>query len=140
MQYNNIYEFDRMRSILDDLFYVSNRKEYQNEVLEYTNIYENQTGYMLQFLAPGVKQDDIQVNCSNGMISVSIKRILAENDIKEKTILRHERSGVDFTRSYRLSEDADTEKIEAKMVNGILMVFIPKKEKAKPRKIAIKVK
>jgi len=140
MLYNSIYEFDRMRSLLDDLFSVSIHENPRNEDLEYTNIYENQNGYMLQFLAPGVNSKDTVVNFANGVLSVSIKRILDKIEAKDTRILRQERSSSEFTRSYRLSDDADTEKIDAKIINGILMVFVPKKEHAKLKKIAVKVK
>jgi len=140
MLYNPIYEFDRMRSLLDDLFSVSIHENVRNEDLEYTNIFENQTGYMLQFLAPGVKSEDTGVNIANGILSVSIKRLLDKMDSKDTHILRQERSSTEFTRSYRLSDDADADKIEAKVINGVLMVFIPKKEQAKLKKIAVKVK
>jgi len=139
MLYNPIYEFDRMRSLLDDLFSASVNENARNEELEYTNVYENPNGYMLQFLAPGVKSEDIDVNCASGVISITIKRILDRKEKKDTNILRQERSSAEFTRSYRLSEDADTEKIEAKSMNGILMIFIPKKEKAKNKKISVKV-
>jgi len=139
MLYNPIYEFDRMRALLDDLFSVSVHENAGNEELEYTNVYQNPNGYMLQFLAPGVKSGDIEVNCTNGVMSVSIKRILDRVEKKDTRILRQERASTEFTRSYRLSDDADTEKIEAKAMNGILMVFIPKKELAKTKKITVKV-
>lgn len=140
MLYNPIYEFDRMRSLLDDLFSVSINETSRNEELEYTNIYENQNGYMLQFLAPGVNSKDTGINVANGILSVSIKRLLDKNEKKDTRILRQERSGTEFTRSYRLSDDADTEKIDAKIINGILMIFIPKKEHSKLKKITVNVK
>jgi len=140
MLYNPIYEFDRMRSLLDDLFSVSVHENTRNEDLEYTNVYENQNGYMLQFLTPGVNSKDTEINFANGVLSVSIKRLLDKMEKKDTRVLRQERSGTEFTRSYRLSDDADTEKIDAKIINGILMVFIPKKEQAKLKKITVKVK
>ncbi len=139
MIYNPVYEFERMRSLLDDLLSNSGTGEYKNEEAELTNIFENNSGYMLQFLAPGVKLEDISVNYSNGILSISLKRIPDMKADKDKRILRNERSVINFTRSYRISDDADLDKIEAKLLNGMLMVHIPKKEQAKPKKISIKV-
>jgi len=138
MIYNPIYEFERMRSMLDDLLSTSSG-EYKNDEAELTNIYENNNSYMLQFLAPGVKLEDVSVNYSNGILSVSIKRIQDRKDEKDKRVLRNERPGINFTRSYRISDNADLDKIEAKLLNGMLMVHIPKKEPVKPKKISIKV-
>lgn len=140
MFYNPVYEFDRMRALLDDLLSDSSSFNYKNEDIELTNVFENENGYMLQFLAPGVKLDDVSVDFANGILSISIKRKLDDNESIEKRILRKERSSLEFTRSYRVSSDADIDKIDAKMMNGLLMIFIPKKEESKPKKISIKVK
>jgi len=139
MIYNPVYEFDRMRSLLDDLLIRSSDEDYKNTDAELTNVYENQNGYMLQFLAPGVKTENVSVDVENGILSVSIKRKIEDKEPKERKVLRKERSSLEFTRIYRLSDDADADKIDAKMMNGMLMVFIPKKEHAKPKKISVKV-
>ncbi len=140
MIFNPIYEFERMRSLLDDLMLTTSSPAYKNEEFELTNAYENEGGYMLQFLAPGVKLENIAVNFENGILSVSIKRNLERDMEKDKKIIRNERASLDFTRSYHISENADIDKIEAKMINGLLMVHIPKRESAKPKKITVKVK
>jgi len=134
---NPIYEFEKMREIFDSLFSRNAGSEYRNEGLELSNLYENQNGYMLQFIAPGVKQEDIAVDFANGLLSTHIKRNSLKPD--DWTVLRRERASLDFTRCFRVSEDADIEHIDAKIVNGLLMVYIPRKEQAKPKKIEIKV-
>ena len=45
-----------------------------------------------------------------------------------------------FSRSFTLPEDVDSEKISANFKNGILSVSIPRKEQSVPRKIAIEAK
>jgi len=136
---NPIYELERMRYLLDDLFSSSLRNEKDDSSLEYADIFENDNGYMLQFLCPGVKKEDVGINFSNGILSIGIKRELEHNENKETRLLRRERSGADYTRSYRISDDADVDKIDAKVLNGILMIFVPRKEKSKPKKIEVKV-
>ncbi|HAE87628.1 TPA: heat-shock protein Hsp20, partial [Candidatus Marinimicrobia bacterium] len=42
-----------------------------------------------------------------------------------------------FSRSFRLPAQINSEKIEAKWDNGVLVVKIPKSEVAKPKKIQI---
>ena len=44
-----------------------------------------------------------------------------------------------FARRFRLSKQIDSEKLEAKMDQGILKVTLPKKEQAKPKKVEIEV-
>lgn len=137
MIFNPFYEVERMRALMDRLWESFVRGEYQSEKLDFTNIYEGKDGYMFQFLAPGVNLNDVSVNCSNGVLSVEVKRKLEEQ--KDMRLLRNERFNIDFKRSYRLPDDVDVEKIEAKIINGLLMVYVPKKEEAKPKKISVKV-
>jgi len=139
MLFNPVYEFERMQSLIDGLFSGYPSENYRNEDMNLANVFENQNGYMLQFLAPGVAIEDIGINITNGILSASVKRRSDKKDEKDFLLLRQERSELDFTRSYRLSDDADAEKIDAKMMNGILMIFVPKKEQAKTKKITVKV-
>jgi len=144
MLFNTIYEFERMRSLMDDLFSSSASNpainRYNTEDLELTNVFESSEGYMVEFLAPGVKQEDVSVNYVNGILSVTLKREANGKDSKDFIVLRQERTDINFTRSYRLSDDADVNKIDAKLINGLLMVHIPKEEGKKPKKIDVKVK
>jgi HSP20 family molecular chaperone IbpA len=43
-----------------------------------------------------------------------------------------------YKRSFVLSRDLDTEKVEASLVNGVLTLRIPKREQARPRRIEVK--
>ena len=43
-----------------------------------------------------------------------------------------------YKRSFVLSRDLDTEKIDAGLVNGVLTLRIPKREQARPRRIEVK--
>ena len=44
-----------------------------------------------------------------------------------------------FERNFRLSDQIDSEKVTARMDQGILKITLPKKEQAKPKKIEIKL-
>ena len=44
-----------------------------------------------------------------------------------------------FERSFSLPEDADEEKLEARYAKGILSIEIPKKVKAEPKKIEVRI-
>ncbi|MCX7821590.1 MAG: Hsp20/alpha crystallin family protein [Brevinematales bacterium] len=136
MLFNPFYEVEKMKDFMDEFLkeYLEGSKRYG---YDYSNIYEGKDGYILQFIAPGVELKDIDINISNGILNVNVKRKV-EID-KDKRLLRNERYDIDFTKSFKISEDADVGKIDAKLMNGLLMIYIPKKEEAKPKKISIKV-
>ncbi len=136
MLFNPFYEVEKMRATMEELW-KSFLKEEKSYSIDLSNIYEGKDGYILQFLAPGVNLEDISVNVSNGILTVNVKRKIEKE--KDLRLIRSERYDIDFTRSYKLSDDSKVESIEAKLINGLLMIYIPRKEEAKPKKISIKI-
>jgi HSP20 family protein len=53
--------------------------------------------------------------------------------------LRQEYGVGDFYRNFAISTEIDSEKISAEYRDGVLTVRLPKQERAKPRRIAIKI-
>ena len=74
---------------------------------------------------PGVKESDIKVASEDGILSVSARR-------KDGT-----RS---YAYSWSLPDTVDVEKIDAEYEDGVLTLTLPKQEKAKMRRIEVKVK
>ncbi len=138
MLFNPVYEFETLRKIADEIFGTASGIP-AGDTYALSDIYENDTGYMVQMAAPGVKQEDVNVNYENGILTVSLKRDTAIEALKDAKLIRNERSGFDYKKSFRLSDDAVTDKITAQVKEGLLMVFIPKKEKTQPKKIEVKV-
>ncbi len=136
---NLFYELERMKhlmnSLLDTPFFWEEAREMR---LNYANIYENDSGYMIQMLAPGVKKEGVEVHYENDLLTITLKPTEEQND-KVKWIRRERLKPIE-SRSYRLSAEVDPTKIEAKLVDGILLVFLPRREKKEPKKIEVKVK
>jgi len=84
---------------------------------------------------PGVGKGDviIQVDETNTLI------ITGKNGHKElgNAVIRQYNVG-NYYRAFQLSDDYDKDKVSAKLENGLLVVTIPKREEAKPKKIEIK--
>ena len=91
------------------------------------------------FLAdiPGVDPKDIEVTCEHGVLTIKGER-KAETEEEREGYKRIERSRGTFYRRFNLPDTADSEHIKANSKNGVLELTIPKVEKAKPRKIAVK--
>lgn len=101
------------------------------------NINENENGYHIEFSAPGRNKEDFKINVDKGLLTVSYEK--KEQPVKEFKSVRREFSCHSFTRSFSLTEKIDADRIEAKYENGILKVFLPKKEEVKntPKQISI---
>jgi len=137
MLYNKICGIENMKKVMDTFFDNADYLNYYKQ--PNANLYENDTGFMIELLTPGVKNEDISINYSNDLLTITVKGPKEAEKAENITVLKKERHAIDFERTYRLSDNADVEKIEAKLNNGILNVFIPKREEVKPKKIEVKV-
>ncbi len=102
------------------------------------NIHENSNGFHLELVAPGLKKEDFKVNVDNGLLTVSYeKKSEAESD--DYKTHRREFNFTSFKRSFRIDDVVNTEAIQAKYEDGILKLFLPKKEEVKvvPKEINI---
>lgn len=90
---------------------------------------------VLRFDVPGVDPEKIDVTVDHGTLTISATReeTAAEGDA---AVVRERYYGT-VTRRVRLSDNLDTEKIEASNAHGVLEIRIPVREEAKPRKIEV---
>ena len=102
------------------------------------DIEESDKEYLIKAELPGMKKEEVKLQVEGGTLSISGER-KAEKEEKGKKYHRVERSYGAFTRSFILPEGALAEKISAEFKDGVLMVHLPKEEKAKPRAIEVKV-
>lgn len=95
--------------------------------------------YRISVELPGVDEKDIDVSVHEGVVSVSGQKT-SEREEKGDTWFFSERQFGSFNRSFRLPADADGDKIEAKLKDGVLAISVPKCAPVEPeaRKVAIR--
>jgi HSP20 family protein len=108
------------------------------EWLPPVDIEESDREYLIKAELPGMKKEEVKLTVEGGTLSISGER-KAEKEEKDKKYHRVERRYGAFSRSFTLPEGALAEKISAEFKDGVLMVHLPKDEKAKPRAIEVKV-
>lgn len=94
-------------------------------------------GYYLEIDLPGVKKENIEISVNDGILTVAGERKLEKKEEKEN-YTRIESFFGRFERSFKLPADADLDNIEAKYEDGVLKIFIPRKQKPEGKKIEIK--
>lgn len=97
---------------------------------------ETSDSFVIKADVPGVDEKDLDVAVHSGVLTVSGSRAAEERREGESYAI-YERQYGSFSRSFALPEMADGDRVEAKLVNGVLTLTIAKKAEAKPRKIAI---
>ena len=102
------------------------------------DVVEREDAYIVKAEMPGITEDDIDVSLRDDLLTVKGEK-KQEREEKKEDYRLSERSYGSFERSFRLPDDADSEKIDAKCKDGVLEVSIPKTSevKEKVRKIEI---
>jgi HSP20 family protein len=101
------------------------------------DVAETQEKIRVRAEVPGLKQEDIQIEFENGLLTIRGERKLEKSE--GTTWHRVERAYGNFSRSFRLPRTVDAERISASYREGILEIDVPKKEEAKPKNIRIDV-
>ncbi|HEY6504130.1 MAG TPA: Hsp20/alpha crystallin family protein [Chitinophagaceae bacterium] len=124
-------------SLVDDLFAEmpvlfknGNNQPQQGKGFAPVNIKETEKSYRLDVAAPGFDKADFKINLDQDVLTVSVEKKEEVKNENEKEI-RMEYSYRSFSRSFTLDEKIDAAGIEAKYVNGILTLNLPKKEEVK---------
>jgi HSP20 family protein len=95
------------------------------------NIKENEENYLLEVIVPGFKKEDFKINLEKDILTVSADK-KSENEGKTEKHLRNEYKHQSFKHSFTIDDKVNAETIDAKYVNGILTLNLPKKQEVKP--------
>jgi HSP20 family protein len=102
------------------------------------NIIDNEKDFTIELAAPGMSKDEFNINLDNDILTISMERKEEEmND--ERNFTRREFRYDSFSRSFRLPEIVDQDKIKADYKNGVLSVMLPKSEEVKVKGREIKI-
>jgi HSP20 family protein len=96
------------------------------------NVLETEKEYDVELAAPGLDKKDfkVHVDADNNLHIEMEKKTEEKEGKKHGRYLRREFSYEKFQQTLLLPDDAETDKIEAKVEKGVLNVHIPKKENA----------
>jgi HSP20 family protein len=101
------------------------------------DIAETDSGITLLADMPGVSKDRLTIQVEGDNLTIEGR---AQIDVPDSIELLHSEVRTPyFRRSFVLSRDLDSSKIEATLRNGVLNMHIPKSEQARPRRVEVKV-
>ena len=133
-------ELERMRRDMDRLSEGLTRgifREPTAGVFPLMNVTEDKDDYYVRAELPGLKADDLDISVTGDTLSISGERRIPAEDEKAQ-YHRREREAGKFSRIVSLPAQVDTGKVEARCIDGVLTVVLPKAEAAKPKQIAVK--
>lgn len=102
-----------------------------------TDIYEKGNKIVVVADIPGVADKDVNISLEKRVLTITGRTTAL--DTSGYRLLYSECEPCVYRRTFSVSEDIDTDKIEATVKNGVLTVLLPKAEKLQPRTIQVKV-
>ena len=132
--------YDRMNRFFGDDFHDENARNISPSAWRpMTDIHETKESYVFKVELPGFKKEDVQVEFTGDTLILRGER-KQEEETKNESCHRLERSYGMFERSFTIPKNIDAKKIDAALKDGILLLTIPKVEEAKTKAIPISVK
>jgi len=103
----------------------------------YVDVHETEEAYVLEADLPGMKAEDITVTVEEHEVVLKGER-RAEHEETKEGMRRVERAFGTFYRRVTLPGAVKPEEVNARYVNGVLTVTVPKAEAAKAKHVEIK--
>jgi HSP20 family protein len=131
---------NRMSSLLQDF----NRTQGDGDALSTAafvppvDIYEDEHKIVLKLEVPGMKENDLDIQLENNVLTVRGERKF-EKEEKEENFHRIERRYGSFYRAFTLPSTVDTENVGASYNAGVLKLELKKKPEAQPKQIKVNV-
>jgi len=101
------------------------------------DIIEDADGIVVTADLPGVAKEDVAIAVEAETLTLEGTVKLGESQSMQPVYA--EVGVARYRRSFVLGRDLDTTRIEAEMKHGVLRVRVPKQERAKPRRVDVRV-
>ena len=105
------------------------------------DILESKDSYLIRAELPGMKKEDFNLELKDGTLTLSGERKFEESEESKDGVDYHqvERVTGKFSRSFYLPQTVKQDAIKATYRDGILEVYVPKAEEARPKQINVSV-
>jgi HSP20 family protein len=103
------------------------------------NVHEDRDHLYVEAMAPGVDPDSLKLTVVHNSLTISGEKKGPPGDVKPESFHREERAAGKFVRSITLPVEIDEQSVKAEFKNGLLLITLPKAERAKPKQISVQV-
>jgi len=126
---------DRMNKIFDETLSKTAQGAH-GDWLPPVDIYETESEIVILSELPGMKEEDMDIQVSDGVLSLKgEKKYPAEGD--KDNYYRLERAYGKFSRSFAIPNTVDINSVKANLKDGLLKVTLQKKNEIQPRVIKV---
>ena len=130
-----------MNRLVEDSFVRPSRtlKTFGQVTTPALEVYQTPGEIVVKATLSGVKSEDISIDITSDTLTIKGEN-KAEQEVKREDYLYQERRYGTFSRSVVLRSGLKSDKTEATMEDGVLILTIPKAEEVKPKAIKVKAK
>ena len=102
------------------------------------DVTENDKAYSVKADIPGVKKEDINVRVEGNMVQIDARTATEREQRGDgDKVLRSERYYGSISRSFSLSQDIDSGRVQARYTDGVLTLELPKAAPVDSRRITV---
>jgi HSP20 family protein len=101
------------------------------------DIEENEDNYVIKASVPGFAPEDLKIEVKDGILTIRAEHDSEDEQESNGWHLRERNVGT-IERRLRLSDDVNTENVDAELEHGVLTLTLSKVEAVKPKQIEIK--
>jgi HSP20 family protein len=94
------------------------------------NIMESEGEYRIELAAPGLEKEAFEITMEKGFLNIAAERKEETEEKEDGKYTRREFNFASFKRSFQLPEGVEENAIKANYDNGVLVITLPKSEKA----------
>ncbi len=103
------------------------------------NVKETEKAFVIELAVPGFEKGDFTIRLDQNLLVIEAERKNETKDDNEKQVRREFRFR-SFKRTFTIDEKIDTTGIDARYINGVLTLNLPKQETVKPASQVIDIK
>ncbi len=104
-----------------------------------TNVVEDKEAVIVEAELPGVREEDIDISVTEHAVRITGESRMGA-DLQEGNYQRIERSYGNFAIDFPLHSPIDREHVEASYRQGVLHVFLPKRDSSRSQQVKVRVK
>ncbi len=133
-------ELDRLQRQMSSLFggYSSSLRSSRFGTFPHINIGTTDDSVEIVAFAPGVDPSKLDISVDKGLLTIAGERTTTQAQLPDGTRqYAQERFNGSFRRVIELPQQADPDKVQARYVDGCLLISVGKREASRPRAITV---
>ena len=129
------YDNNPMREMLEHMLQAASQPPQQGRGEPMPiNVHQSDADLFIEAALPGVRPDDIDINCNEGLLAIH-----AHSEVAEREYFHQEIRSIEYVRQVMLPVECRFDAAEASFEHGMLLIRIPKERPHAAEKIRIQV-